>query len=1599
TTAADVQLTLFGNGGNDRLIGADQGGANAGDFLFGGPGDDRLEGGTGQDQMFGEDGGDLFVWVAGDGSDLMEGGSGESDELQFIANDSDNRLEIFGGGSFGSTGNPAPNVFVPGTLEDGSRVIFALNSTAPDAAQVFLNLGDVETIDVDALGGADEVTINNQVDTTSVTGGVLQAGTDLAQSTLAYVTVDLGDGDVATDNVNVHGRLVEDDIHVTYRDTNDDATSDRVDVAGLPFEISITNSLAVINGTTVDPSSDRLTIDGNDGDDEIKVAVGVENLIGITLNGDAGDDFLSADAIINGGPGNDFLQGGALDDTLNGNAGEDVMVGGAGNDLFDGGPDFDTILISGTSGDDMIDVVEDQPAAFAPNVRLQHTVNGVTENDEVVVSGGGDVTVERAMVEAGDGQDLIRFRIADEFFDDAGTGFGLGMVMEVDGGDQIAAGDRLVIVDDATEDLVLYRKEADATAGTVTIGPSNAEPFQHVFTGIERVQFVDEAGAAINSEPGNLSRLVVFKHDPFEYNDDRFVATYVGANETTVNLDPTIDPGALINPFGDDQDLGGDEDWFRVEAAVTGTLDLQVFFEEVGTLASGRPGLPGDGNLDIELYDVDATLIAGSGPNFGINDGPNELEVDGDVFAEDERIRIPAVQGQTYYLRVVGNSGAATNNYNVTIINPAPPTPYDLELDDLPPNGTPNPPGQSDNSDTGRSQFDNHTYDSTPVIRFRLDDAILLHDLPGNPADDTPPDEVIDIPFRAGPAQPLQPGFAIALFDEGTPQQPGALPQVPIGFATQVAEGVYTFDFSDIDGAGTDFTLTDGSHFLSARVQIIDPADPQQNGFGARSESFEIVVDTVEPPVFFGVTSTTTDGLHPDSDSGVQGPGPGNELESTFSDRITNDRTPTFYGLAEADSFIRVYVDVNQNNAVDGADVLLGQTVAVPFDGTNQFGNATGDSPNGQWELTSTVDLNDPEARDLNGDEVALGFDGLRRILVTAEDLAGNINAVAGNAQQILDIFVDTQGPQITDVDINSQGNAYDLFGPKPSEDGPTPLVSALVISVQDLPERIAAFLYPALEHRGDRVDVPGDDNHPAENPGHYELRGDYNGLIPIESVTFSPVNNANAAATGTITLSLFEPIPDDRYTLTVRDAIVDPAGNALDGETNTAEPQENPTLPSGDGQPGGDFVARFTVDSRPELGAWASGSVWVDTNGNSSFDPGNPDFTNRDITYAFGNGSKTFTDRAFTSDDIFAGDFSIPDDDSEPYDGGFGKRDADGFDKLAAYGSVGWGINGPWRWIVDTDNDGVPNINQIDPASINGLPVAGNFDGDTDNGDEVALFTGKPDYEWYFDTVSPYYQVDASVATPQLDGYPIVGDFDGDGYDDLGTWADDTFKFLLTNGVERAWLDGSAVYAEIDFGFIGVRERPVAADMDGDGIDDIGLWVPDRSGVTPGEGAEWYFLVSNDPLETERLYGEVNTLSHAFTPIPFGKDLYAQFGDEYAIPVIGNFDPPVALGTGSPKPGDQTNASNPLDTSADGFVTSLDALLVINAIAREGSFKVTQPGRAVHTALDANADLSVTPLDALVVINFLNGYVADAEGEAGGVAAPFAEEPLSEDL
>lgn len=1144
---------------------------------------------------------------------------------------------------------------------------------------------------------------------------------------------------------------------------------------------------------------------------------------GVTIYGRTGNDTIigsqGADTL-DLGDGNDVAIGGLGADNITGGLGDDIITGGAGDDRLDGGDGNDTFIVDtqfasvdtiiGGPGDDLLFV---PGSDFDDTVRI--AINQLAAN-QVVIEVNGTVLAFKI-----DGNDVEQLHLS------GGLGF-----------------DRLIVTDTGfnNSEVVQFYPGADGTSGLLKIG-SNV--IQITYDGFEEVVPLD--GPLTRAD--HTARLVQFLPDPYEVNggsdnDTLVLATHMGSG-AVINVDPTIA-------------VAGDVDYYQFVASQTGTLDFQVYFEQ-------NVGLPGQGNLDIQVLDSTGDVIGSSASS-----------------DNNERVRIPAVQGQIYYLRVSGAGGTAINTYEFSVVNDAAPVPFGIELSD-----TQTTPPSVNNSDTGRSQFDNVTADNTPTILLRLADGTLLNDLPGNSTVGTPPDQVIPIAFNSStnPASTTA-GFRVAIFDESNAQAP-----VPLGFAQPVGgqPGVYSFTF------GT--PLADGSHLLTARVQMIDPALPAQSGFGAFSQALEIVVDTLAPPTVQAANNRLNLDLDATSDTGLVG------VPSTSADRITQDTTPTFFGAAEANSIVRLYAADALNNLV-----LIGQTVASPNDGTNQ----TGQSPAiGRWEVTSNIDLNSPTA----------GFarDGVRRIVATFEDVAGNVSAPIE-----LEILLDTQSPQVTAVQITSN-LGFDLFDPKPSA-GPTPRTDSLTISFQDLPNRDTAKFanYSAL--------LTALTNAAAE-PGHYKLRGDASGIIPINTVTINLGPDVNGSpGTATAVLTFLNPLPDDRFTLTIDDAIFDPAGNQLDGESNSAEPRETQNLPSGDGLPGGSFVARFTIDSRPEIGTAGQGGATIDINGNMQFDPTNTDFVNRDLAFDFG----------LPTDRLFAGKFTVA-----------SAINQDGFDRIGAYGLV----NSKYRWLLDFTNDGRPEYSVVSGIQVNGTPFSGDFN-PARPGDEIGLFDGK---KWYFDT-NGNNNIDAGDLsfTGTMAGVPIAGDFDGDGKVDIAVHnaSTNTFTFDLTsaNDGTPGVLDGKGDYT-ISFNnpavpnsqtqmFPGVLERPFAGDFNLDGITDIGLLVPNRDGATPASTSEFYIIQS---IAAQAAPGTAAALNHQFSPTPLGNDLYGQFGTNVAVPLVGNFDPPVAPttypSTGEPRtdPGNPPVADKPAVTIA--ATDSTAALAAGDQPVNTGTIRITRTG------------------------------------------------------
>nr|WP_135210601.1 peroxidase family protein [Vitreimonas flagellata] len=148
---------------------------------------------------------------------------------------------------------------------------------------------------------------------------------------------------------------------VTYTDdfgTTETVTSAATDAVG-DF-ITGTNGANVITGTAF---ADRIL--GLNGADTLNGAAG-----GDVLEGGAGGDILNGGAgadVLLGEAGGDSLNGDADNDTLNGGAGNDNINGGGGDDLIqytigdgtdtvNGAAGNDTLAITGTTGDDVLDV-------------------------------------------------------------------------------------------------------------------------------------------------------------------------------------------------------------------------------------------------------------------------------------------------------------------------------------------------------------------------------------------------------------------------------------------------------------------------------------------------------------------------------------------------------------------------------------------------------------------------------------------------------------------------------------------------------------------------------------------------------------------------------------------------------------------------------------------------------------------------------------------------------------------------------------------------------------------------------------------------------------------------------------------------------------------------------------------------------------------------------------------------------------------------------------------------------------------------------------------------------------------------------------------
>jgi Ca2+-binding RTX toxin-like protein len=319
-----IQLTIDGGTGNDTIISGD-----GNDTLRGGDGNDFIDGNRGNDTAFLGAGDDTFQWDPGDGSDIVEGQDGTDTML-------------FNGANIAEKINISAN---------GGRVLFTR-----DVGNITMDLNDTEHVVFNALGGVDEINVNDL------------SGTDANQVNVNLAgTINGNTGDGAADNVIVNG-TAGDDVAQLFADASG------IHVVGLAATVTVTGAEAALDTVTVRAGA------GDDVIDASSVQAGQAKLV------------------LDGGDGDDVIIGSAGDDVLIGGAGDDVLIGGGGNDVLQAAPGDDIVIQGFAAGAGLGDTLDLEGRGFTFDWLMAHTTD--VDGNAVLDLGGQHVTFDGVLASA-----------------------------------------------------------------------------------------------------------------------------------------------------------------------------------------------------------------------------------------------------------------------------------------------------------------------------------------------------------------------------------------------------------------------------------------------------------------------------------------------------------------------------------------------------------------------------------------------------------------------------------------------------------------------------------------------------------------------------------------------------------------------------------------------------------------------------------------------------------------------------------------------------------------------------------------------------------------------------------------------------------------------------------------------------------------------------------------------------------------------------------------------------------------------------------------------------------------------------------------------
>lgn len=129
--------------------------------------------------------------------------------------------------------------------------------------------------------------------------------------------------------------------------------------------------------------------------------------------------------------------------------------------------------------------------------------------------------------------------------------------------------------------------------------------------------------------------------------------------------------------------------------------------------------------------------------------------------------------------------------------------------------------------------------------------------------------------------------------------------------------------------------------------------------------------------------------------------------------------------------------------------------------------------------------------------------------------------------------------------------------------------------------------------------------------------------------------------------------------------------------------------------------------------------------------------------------------------------------------------------------------------------------------------PFTGDWDGD--GVDTPGLYRRSDGYV-YLRNSNTQGIADISFYFGNPSDIPIAGDFDGDGFDTVGIYRPSNQRFYVINRLGSG--DAGLGAADYDFPFGNPGDQPIVADLDGDGIDIVGVYRPSNGLVSFVSGA-----------------------------------------------------------------------------------------------------------------------------------------------------------------